>query len=75
MVNQQARWAPAHRAVKRLIDRGILGHVYSVMHVIRSFQDVPGSYMNSKTGLLTLNLTYDTTTMALTNATGSIATL
>jgi predicted dehydrogenase len=23
MVNQQARWAPAHRAVKVLIDRGI----------------------------------------------------
>jgi hypothetical protein len=39
------------------------------------FQDAPGSYMNSKTGLLTLNLTYDTTTMALTNATGTIATL
>jgi predicted dehydrogenase len=44
MVNQQARWAPAHRAVKALIDRGVLGHVYSVMHVNRSFQDVPGSW-------------------------------
>src|SRR4051812_1522791 len=44
MVNQQARWAPAHRAVKVLMQRGILGHVYSVMHVIRSFQDVPGSW-------------------------------
>ena len=43
MVNQQARWAPAHRAVKVLIDRGVLGHVYSVMHLIRSFQDAPGS--------------------------------
>jgi predicted dehydrogenase len=44
MVNQQARWAPAHRAVKVLIERGVLGHVYSVMHVNRSFQDVPGSW-------------------------------
>jgi predicted dehydrogenase len=44
MVNQQARWAPAHRAVKVLLDRGILGHVYSLLHVNRSFQDVPGSW-------------------------------
>jgi predicted dehydrogenase len=44
MVNQQARWAPAHRAVKALIDRGVMGHVYSVMHLNRSFQDVPGSW-------------------------------
>jgi hypothetical protein len=39
------------------------------------FQDVPGSYINSKTGVLTLNLTYDTTTMALTNVTGAVGTL
>lgn len=44
MVNQQARWAPAHRAVKALIDRGVLGHVYSVLHVNRGFQDEPGSW-------------------------------
>ncbi len=44
MVNQQARWAPAHRAVKALIDRGVLGHIYGVMHVNRGFQDVPGSW-------------------------------
>jgi predicted dehydrogenase len=44
MVNQQARWAPAHRALKRVIDSGALGHVYSVLHVLRSFQDVPGSW-------------------------------
>jgi predicted dehydrogenase len=44
MVNQQARWAPVHRAVKVLIDRGVLGHVYSVMHVNRGFQDIPGSW-------------------------------
>src|SRR6266550_618804 len=31
MVNQQARWAPAHRAVKVLLERGMLGHVYSAM--------------------------------------------
>jgi len=43
MVNQQARWAPAHRAARVLIDRGILGHVYSVVHLIRGFQDYPGS--------------------------------
>lgn len=44
MVNQQARWAPAHRAIKRVIDSGILGHVYSVTHFHRSFQDVEGSW-------------------------------
>jgi predicted dehydrogenase len=44
MVNQQARWAPAHRAVKVLLERGVLGHVYSVVHFQRSFQDVPGSW-------------------------------
>jgi hypothetical protein len=31
-----------------------------------------GSYMTSKTGLLTLNLAYDTTTMALTGVTASV---
>jgi predicted dehydrogenase len=44
MINQQARWAPAHRAVKLVLERGVLGHVYSVMNVNRSFQDVPGSW-------------------------------
>jgi predicted dehydrogenase len=44
MINQQARWAPGHRAVRVLIDRGVLGHVYSVMHVNRSFQDRAGSW-------------------------------
>jgi hypothetical protein len=34
-----------------------------------------GSYLSSKTGLLTLALTYDTTTMALTGVTGSVGTL
>lgn len=44
MINQQARWAPAHRALKVLVDRGVLGHVYSVAHLYRSFQDQPGSW-------------------------------
>ena len=41
MVNQQARWAPAHRAIKALIDRGVCGPLYSVAHVRRSWQDHP----------------------------------
>lgn len=44
MINQQARWAPAHRALKVLIERGVLGHLYSVLHLNRAFQDVPGSW-------------------------------
>lgn len=44
MINQQARWAPAHRAIKLLLERGAIGELYSVMHVNRSFQDVPGSW-------------------------------
>jgi hypothetical protein len=39
------------------------------------FQDAAGGYLQSKTGLLDLNLTYDTTTMSLTNATGAVGTL
>ena len=38
------------------------------------FEDKPGSYLNSKTGLLTLNLTYNTTTMVLTKVTASFST-
>jgi len=34
-----------------------------------------GSYLTSKTGVLTLNLTYDTTTAALTNVTASVGAL
>ncbi len=34
-----------------------------------------GLRITSKTGLLTLNLTYDTTTMTLTKVTGSVGTL
>jgi hypothetical protein len=39
------------------------------------FQDTPGGHLNAKTGLLTLNLSYDTTTMALTNVTASVGTM
>jgi len=39
MVNQQARWAPYHKAMKVLIDRDVLGHLFSVVHVHRQNQD------------------------------------
>ncbi len=39
MVNQQARWAPPHRALKVLVDRGELGHVYAITHIHRACQD------------------------------------
>ena len=39
------------------------------------FEDKPGSYLNSKTGLATITLTYDTATMKLTGASGSVGTL
>ena len=39
MVNQQARWAPPHRALKLLVDRGVLGHVYAITHFHRAYQD------------------------------------
>lgn len=48
MVNQQARWAPAHRAIRVLIERGLLGHLYSALHVKAGFQDVPGSWFVSR---------------------------
>jgi len=44
MINQQARWAPAHRALKLVLDQGVLGHLYSVTHFMRAFQDIPGSW-------------------------------
>jgi predicted dehydrogenase len=44
MINQQARWAPGHRALKHIIDSGHLGHVYSVLHLSRSWQDNPASW-------------------------------
>jgi predicted dehydrogenase len=44
MVNQQARWASPHRALKMLLDRGLLGELYSVMHFYRDYQDFEGSW-------------------------------
>jgi predicted dehydrogenase len=44
MVNQQARWAPLHHALKVLVEREVFGHVYSVTHFHRAFQDTPGSW-------------------------------
>ena len=44
MINQQARWAPMHRALKWVIDGGRLGHVYSIVHFHRGCQDRPGSW-------------------------------
>lgn len=56
-----------------------LSRLFAATDTIRTtfafFADVAGSYMQSKTGLLTLNLTYNTTTMALINVTGSVGTL
>ena len=39
MVNQQARWAPPHRALRLLVERGVLGHVYAFTHLNRAYQD------------------------------------
>ena len=44
MVNQQARFAPEHRALKKVIDSGELGHIYSIVHFLRGFQDEIGSW-------------------------------
>jgi predicted dehydrogenase len=44
MVNQQARWAPSHRALRHVIESGVLGHVYSIMHIARTWQDDPNAW-------------------------------
>ena len=44
MINQQARWAPAHAAIKRLIQLGACGPLFSVAHVRRSYQDQPDKW-------------------------------
>ena len=44
MINQQARWAPGHAALRCVLQAGVLGHLYSVLHVQRSWQDEPGSW-------------------------------
>lgn len=37
--NQQARWAPAHKAIKILLERGAIGELYSIQHLRRGNQD------------------------------------
>jgi len=44
MVNQQARWAPGHRALKAVIDSGRLGHIFSVLNIVRGNQDDPSAW-------------------------------
>ena len=39
MVNHQARWAPPHRALRLLVEQGVLGHVYAITHFHRAYQD------------------------------------
>lgn len=39
------------------------------------FEDKPGSFLKSKTGVVTINLTYDEATRKLTRATGVVGTL
>lgn len=43
-VNQQSRWAPAHRATKVLLDRGVIGRLYWIQHNIRGHQDDAGTW-------------------------------
>ena len=53
----------------------ILQNTYDHFIAWPFFKDAAGSYLTSKTGLLTLNLSYDTATLSLVNVTGSIGTL
>lgn len=38
-INQQARWAPAHKALKLVLEQEVLGDIYNIQHHMRSFQD------------------------------------
>ena len=51
------------------------GPTDTVQTTFAFYQDTPDGYMNAKTGLLTLNLTYDTVTQALTSVTGGVGTM
>ena len=51
------------------------GPTDTVQMTFAFYQDVAGGFMNAKTGLLTLNLTYNTTTQALTNVTAGVGTM
>ncbi len=39
MINQQARYAPAHRFIKLLIEGGYLGEIFHLSHHVRANQD------------------------------------
>ena len=41
-INQQARFAPEHKAIDLLLSRGIVGEIYAIQHHMRSFQDQQG---------------------------------
>ncbi|MCR8631251.1 Gfo/Idh/MocA family protein [Paenibacillus radicis (ex Xue et al. 2023)] len=43
-VNQQARWAPAHKALKLVLEQDLIGDIYSIHHDMRSFQDQAGRW-------------------------------
>lgn len=45
-VNQQARWAPLHKAVKTLLDRGVIGDILNIQHIYRSNQDREGHWFS-----------------------------
>jgi predicted dehydrogenase len=45
-VNQQARWAPAHMALKTVLGQDLIGEIYSIHHYMRSFQDQAGWWWN-----------------------------
>lgn len=46
-LNQQARWAPQHKALRVLMDQGVVGPVYSIQHLRRSFQDQPDQWWST----------------------------
>lgn len=51
------------------------GATDSIKTTFAFFEDKPGAYLKAKTAMVALNLTYDTATMKVTKATGSVSTL
>lgn len=45
-VNQNARWSPQYRAVKKAIDDGLLGDVYLLVHEMQNNQDAADWFVN-----------------------------
>ncbi|MGG4035989.1 Gfo/Idh/MocA family oxidoreductase [Paenibacillus cisolokensis] len=43
-VNQQARWAPAHKALKLALEQDLIGDVYYIQHLMRAYQDQAGRW-------------------------------